>query len=75
VTSPLFTLDETAEYLRTTERHVRRLVEERRLPFVKVGKFVRIRRVDCDAFIEAGLVVGSEWRPTVVKIQRRGRAS
>ncbi|HXY42924.1 MAG TPA: helix-turn-helix domain-containing protein [Acidimicrobiales bacterium] len=27
--------------LGVTERHVRRLVAERRIPFVKVGKFVR----------------------------------
>jgi excisionase family DNA binding protein len=27
--------------LNITERHVRRLVAERRIPFVKVGKFVR----------------------------------
>jgi len=32
---------EVAEALRTTPRHVRRLVEERRIPFVKVGRFVR----------------------------------
>jgi excisionase family DNA binding protein len=32
---------EVAEVLRTTPRHVRRLVEERRIPFVKVGRFVR----------------------------------
>lgn len=32
---------EVAEVLRTTPRHVRRLVEERRIPYVKVGRFVR----------------------------------
>ena len=30
-----------AERLQITERHVRRLVAERRIPFVKVGRFVR----------------------------------
>jgi excisionase family DNA binding protein len=30
-----------AERLGVTERHVRRLVAERRIPFVKVGRFVR----------------------------------
>ncbi|MGO9912444.1 MAG: helix-turn-helix domain-containing protein [Acidimicrobiales bacterium] len=30
-----------AERLGITERHVRRLVAERRIPFVKVGRFVR----------------------------------
>jgi len=32
---------EVAEILHTTPRHVRRLVEERRIPFLKVGRFVR----------------------------------
>ena len=30
-----------AAHLGITERHVRRLVAERRVPFVKVGRFVR----------------------------------
>jgi excisionase family DNA binding protein len=30
-----------SETLGITERHVRRLVAERRIPFVKVGRFVR----------------------------------
>jgi excisionase family DNA binding protein len=32
---------ELARRLGVTERHVRRLVAERRIPFVKVGRFVR----------------------------------
>ena len=32
---------ELAAHLGTTERHVRRLVAERRIPFVRVGRFVR----------------------------------
>ena len=32
---------ELADQLRITERHVRRLVAERRIPYVKVGRFVR----------------------------------
>lgn len=30
-----------AEHLNVTERFVRRLVEERRIPFLKIGKFIR----------------------------------
>jgi excisionase family DNA binding protein len=30
-----------AAHLGTTERHIRRLVSERRIPYVKVGRFVR----------------------------------
>lgn len=60
--SPLLTVDEAAEYLTVTPRFVRRLIEERRIPKVKLGKFVRIHRDDLDAFIVAGRVEGAEWR-------------
>lgn len=33
----LLTVDQAAEFLGTTPRHVRRLVEERRIPFIKLG--------------------------------------
>ena len=47
---------QAAERLCTTERHVRRLYSERRLPFVKVGKVVRFRPEDLDAFVEANRI-------------------
>lgn len=47
---------EAARYLRCSQRFVDRLVSERRIPFHKVGKFVRLSRQDLDAFIEAGRV-------------------
>ena len=37
----LLTIEELAEHLGVTVRHVRRLIAERRVPFVKVGRFVR----------------------------------
>ena len=37
----LLTIDQLAEQLGTTTRHVRRLVAERRVPYVKVGWLVR----------------------------------
>jgi excisionase family DNA binding protein len=37
----LFDSSELASLLGTTERHIERLVAERRIPFVKVGRFVR----------------------------------
>ena len=54
--APLLTVGQAAEYLRTGERFVRRLVSERRLPYVKLGKYVRIERAALDAFIESGRV-------------------
>ena len=41
VVPKLLTIDELAERLGVTRRHVRRLVQERKVPFLKVGKFVR----------------------------------
>jgi excisionase family DNA binding protein len=43
-----------AVYLGVTEAFVRRLVLERRVRYFKLGKFVRFRTVDLDAFVEAG---------------------
>jgi excisionase family DNA binding protein len=43
-----------ADYLGVSEAFVRRLVLERRVRYYKVGKFVRFRPVDLDAFVEAG---------------------
>jgi excisionase family DNA binding protein len=37
----LLTMDQVALRLGTSQRHVRRLVAERRIPIVKVGRFVR----------------------------------
>ncbi len=37
----LLTIDQLAVHLGVTPRHVRRLISERRLPFLKVGRLVR----------------------------------
>lgn len=54
-------LDVTAAalVLGTSDRYVRRLVYERRLPHYKVGRHVRIARCDLDAFLAAGRVEAS----------------
>jgi excisionase family DNA binding protein len=59
------TVAETAEYMNTTVRFVRRLIAERRIPFHKVGRYVRLRLQDVDAFIEAGRV--EAFDPTAVR--------
>jgi excisionase family DNA binding protein len=41
-----------AAYLATTPRHIRQLWEERRLTAVKLGRLVRFRRQDLDAYVE-----------------------
>jgi excisionase family DNA binding protein len=50
--APLLDTDEVAEALRVTPRHVRRLVAERRIPFVKVGRFVRFDPARLDVWLE-----------------------
>jgi excisionase family DNA binding protein len=52
----LLTLAEAAERLGTSVRFIRRLIAERRIAFVKVGRHVRIDPADLEAFIAAGRV-------------------
>ncbi|MEV4112418.1 excisionase family DNA-binding protein [Nonomuraea sp. NPDC049695] len=52
----LFTVDEAAESLHTSTRFVRRLIAERRIEFVKVGRHVRIRETALVAFVIDGTV-------------------
>jgi excisionase family DNA binding protein len=47
---------ELAERLGITERHVRRLVAERRIPFVKVGRFVRFEPAAVNEWLDRSKV-------------------
>jgi excisionase family DNA binding protein len=49
--STLLTVPETAEYLNTSERFVRRLIAERRVAFHRVGRHVRFAVFDLDAWL------------------------
>lgn len=51
-----FSVPEAAEYLSTSVRFIRRLVADRRVPFYKVGRHVRLKRADLEAFVQAGRV-------------------
>jgi excisionase family DNA binding protein len=51
---PLLDVPGAAAYLNTSQRFIRRLVEERRVTFIKLGRLVRIDARDLDAFIAAG---------------------
>ena len=55
----LLTVEQAAERLGTSVRFVRRLVAERRIAYVKIGRHVRIATRDLDAFIAAGRVEAS----------------
>ncbi|OLT14190.1 DNA-binding protein [Actinomadura sp. CNU-125] len=52
----LLTIAEAAELLNTSPRFPRRLVAERRIRFVKLGRFVRIPESALREFIAAGLI-------------------
>lgn len=47
---------ETAEYLNTSERFVRRLIAERRVAFHHVGRHVRFALSDLDDWLASGRV-------------------
>ena len=52
----LLNVPEVADKLGTSQRFVRRLIAERRIPYTKLGKHVRIADADVEAFIAAGRI-------------------
>ncbi len=55
----LLDVTQVAERLCVSTRFIRRLVDERRIPFCKLGKFVRFDPAEVDAW------VGERRRPVV----------
>ena len=62
----LLTVAEAAAILSTTERFPRRLIEQRRIRFVRVGRHVRIPESALREFITAGQV-----EPVTTKTRRK----
>ena len=62
----LLTVVRVAELLGTTERFPRRLIAERRIRFVRVGRHVRIPESALREFIAAGMV-----EPVTARHRRR----
>lgn len=58
----LLTIDQLATQLGTSVRHVRRLVTERRVPYVKVGRWVRFDPTTIARWLDQHRVEGR--RPT-----------
>lgn len=58
----LLTVEQASERLGTSTRFVRRLIAERRITFIKVGRHVRIDTADLDAFVAAGRVELTDQR-------------
>lgn len=50
---PLLTLDQVAELLSTSPRHIRELVFRRTIPSVRVGRLVRFDPLEIEAWLEA----------------------
>lgn len=50
-TGDLLTVEQAADLLNITDHFVRRLIRERRIPFLKVGRLVRFRRADIEAYL------------------------
>ena len=63
-----------AGMLGITERHVRRLVLERRIPFAKVGRFVRFDPRDIEQWVQAAKVSSGTALRHDVTIRREGRS-
>ncbi|HTV11371.1 MAG TPA: helix-turn-helix domain-containing protein [Acidimicrobiales bacterium] len=57
----LLTMDELAERLGVTRRHVRRLVAERRVPFLRVGRFIRFDPAAVGLWLDSRRVPGSRF--------------
>lgn len=59
------TIDEAAHRLGMSSRYVRRLIAERRIPFHKYGRSVRLAESDLADFAAAGriepMTVGTVW--------------
>ncbi len=56
VPSDLLDVAQAAEHLGTPVRFIRRLIAERRIPFYKIGRYVRIDPADLDLFIQEGRI-------------------
>lgn len=69
-TDRLLTADEAAERLGTGVRFIRRLISERRIRYVKLGKYVRIPESVLTAFVEERTV-----EPVRVRRSHYGRAA
>jgi len=66
----LLTVAQAAELLSTSPRFPRRLIEERRIRFVRIGRHVRIPESALREFIAAGLV-----EPMIDCSPNRGRVA
>jgi len=58
---PLMDLPTVATYLGVRERHVRRLVQERRIPYIKWGHLLRFDPNEIDTWLDTNRVPCRPW--------------
>ncbi len=61
--SELLTVPEAAALLRLKPSTIRAWVCQRKIPFVKLGRLVRIKRSDAEALIQASIIDSQAIRP------------
>lgn len=66
----LLTIDQIAERLGTSTRHIRRLIAERRIPYLKVGKLVRFDPDEINCWLNESRVA---LRPPPANVARPTR--
>jgi excisionase family DNA binding protein len=66
----LLTVEAAAARLSTSPRFIRRLIAQRRIEFVKVGRHVRIRESVLNDFIQSGVV-----KPMTTRNYSRGEVA
>ncbi len=75
----LLTIDQLVERLGTSNRHIRRLIAERRIPYLKVGKLVRFDPDEITRWLDDSRValrppLQTVGRTRLPPVQRQGTA-
>jgi excisionase family DNA binding protein len=55
--APLIDIHCVAEILAVTPRHIQRLVAERRIPYLRVGRFIRFDRAELSVWLDQQRIV------------------
>jgi excisionase family DNA binding protein len=63
----LLSIDDLADHLGTSSGHVRRLIAERRLPYLKVGGYVRFDPAEIAAWLDRSRVTTAPGIPGLVR--------
>lgn len=53
VSASLLSIEQLADWLGVTDRFIRRLVAERRVPFLKIGRFIRFDPAEIEHWLDS----------------------